>query len=203
MIYVVSGFRRSGTTAMMHALNAGGIPAVTSIEMDRRSAEYPSINGYVPTPIEHQYEIGRLVYLNGESMRNFVKAHPGTAIKVFFDGLPTLPVSEYTVIFMRRNSEEIKASVKQVEDFRALIKMGKNPTDAGYFDVYKDYNSADIKHCLDIAQARSDMDVKVVWFDQLIAEPQETLEKLELPFDAAEAAKAINPEFYRFRLEAA
>jgi hypothetical protein len=157
MIYIVSGFRRSGTTAMMHALNAGGIPAVTNTEMDRRNAEYPSINGYVPTPIEYQYEIGRPVYLNGESMRNFVKAHPDTAIKIFFDGLPTLPVSEYTVIFMRRDPREIVASVQQVEEFRAAIKMRTNPDNFGYFDVYKDYNSDDVKHCLDIAHGKRSM----------------------------------------------
>jgi hypothetical protein len=45
--------------------------------------------------------------------------------------------------------------------------------------------------------------VKEVWFDQLIVEPEKTLEKLELPIDAAEAAKVINPKFYRFRAEAA
>ena len=208
MIYVVSGYRRSGTSAMMTALNAGGMPCLSNSKLDEHTAKQRRIDGYKPTK-DLLYEVGRDFYMRPGVVRKFVSEHDDIALKVFYDGLPILPVHDYTVIFMQRDLEEIKLSIKAVDRYRdASIGSKVNKQESYPFNVYTDHRPADVKQCLDIAKSRSDMSVIEVWFRDLIENPIETLKaikhtplgRMRVPIDTAKAAEVIDPDWYRSRV---
>ena len=201
MIYVVSGYRRSGTTAMMKALVSGGIPAATNKRIDRINNKMPVVRGYMPNPRGALWEMGHEFYMVPDLMRAFVDNHQDCAIKIFFDGLPWLPVCEqgYTVIFMRRPDEEIRASVETFEKYRGEIMQQSNPKDKRPFDIYRDYNPDHVQWCLDIAKQRRDITVHEVWFADLVDDPVGVIEGLGLPVDVKASATAIDHKWYRNR----
>lgn len=201
MIYVVSGYRRSGTTAMMKALISGGIPAATNRRVDAFNNKIPTVNGYRPSPRGSLWEMGHEFYLNPDVLHWFVNNHFDCALKIFFDGLPWLPVCEqgYTVIFMRRPDEEIIASVESVERYRNEVMQKPNPKDKRPFDVYRGYNPNHVQWCLEIAKQRRDIELHEVWFADLINDPAGVIDELGLPVDVQMASSAIDPKWYRSR----
>ncbi len=200
MIYVVSGYRRSGTSAMMTALNAGGMPCLSNSKLDEHTLKQRRIDGYKPTK-NILYEVGRDFYMTPGAIRKFVSENDEIALKVFYDGLPILPAHEYTVIFMQRNLEEITLSIKAVDKYRdAALGRKVNKQESYPFNVYHDHRPADVRQCLDIAKTRSDMNVIEVCFRDLIEEPVRVLESLNIPIDVGKAAKAIDPDWYRSRV---
>jgi len=109
---VVSGLPRSGTSMMMHMLEAGGIDIITDKE---RKADEDNPNGY--------YELEIVKRMTRENV-GWLKKSSGKAVKIISQLLKDLPAEhEYKVIFMHRNMKEILASQKQM-----LIHRGE-PTD--------------------------------------------------------------------------
>ena len=205
MIYVVSGYRRSGTSAMMAALSAAGLPVLSNARLDDFLRDQPEIDGYRPVKLGY-YEVGRSFYLNPLVMRRFVAEHDGVALKVFYDGLPVLPAGEYTVIFMHRDPQEIIKSLERVDKYKESIRQEKNPKSNRYpFDVYAEYRPDDVQHCLEIVRARKDIDVVEVQFRDLVESPVETLNSIKhtplgrvrVPIDVDKAAEVIDPDWYR------
>jgi len=200
MIYVVSGYRRSGTTAMMRALNQGGLDFLADKELQSEWNQAPQ-DGYQPLPDGGLFELGRNSYINPKIMRMLIdKAPDQICIKVFFDGLPVLPVSDYTVIFMRRDADEIEQSMQAVDRYKRKRDFPVHKRARLPFDVYAPYDANNLKHCLDIAKARQDMKVLEVEFRDLVEDPGAVLTRLELPIDIEKAASAIDPDWYRCRV---
>lgn len=113
-ITIVSGLPRSGTSMMMSALQAGGMPLV----VDRvRAADANNPKGY--------YEFERVKQLPKGDAR-WLKDARGKAVKVISALLTFLPPEyEYRVIFMERDLDEIMASQQ-----RMLARSGKpDPSD--------------------------------------------------------------------------
>ncbi|MCB2202670.1 sulfotransferase [bacterium] len=108
-ITVVSGLPRSGTSMMMSALQAGGMPLV----VDRiRGADANNPKGY--------YEFERVKRLPKGDTR-WLKGAGGKAVKVISALLTFLPPDyNYRVIFMERDLDEIMASQQ-----RMLARSGK------------------------------------------------------------------------------
>jgi hypothetical protein len=198
MIYVVSGYRRSGTSAMMGVLKASGLPFISNAKTDELVKKQPVINGYKPTKNGY-FEVGRNFYSNAQCMRDFVRDQDETAIKIFYDGLPILPAGKYTVIFMQRDSVEIIESLKRFDEYRQTFKQRPVDENDSYpFDLYAEYKPADVQHCLDIAKQRNDINVIEVNFKDLIDNPIQVFERLKkngVPIDADN--DVIDPDWYR------
>lgn len=102
MIYLVSGFWRSGTSMMMRALQAGGL----DIAYTMQRTNYIALHGYEPTP-------GGVYETDAAEFRrpDFVQVYDGKALKVPLTELMNLPAHEYKLIFMLRNPEAIRRSM--------------------------------------------------------------------------------------------
>lgn len=199
MIYLVSGYRRSGTSAMMRALIAGGLKAVRDGGLER-TGNAPDSTGWRPNP-GGLYEVGR----NFWRQPPFLKAlRNGLLYKCFFDILPNLPgrSCEYAVVFMRRDPREIEASLERTREYLRDRKIVGVAPLHWPFDVYRDYDQRCIDMVLGICGERRDVRLMEVDYAELVADPLRTLSRVaaffELPdFNLEAAAEVIDPELYR------
>lgn len=106
-IVVVSGLPRSGTSMMMRALEAGGIPPLTD---QIRAADDDNPKGY--------YEFERVKRLpQGDAA--WLDEARGRSVKVISALLTYLPPShQYHVIFMRRHLDEVLRSQRKMLERR-------------------------------------------------------------------------------------
>lgn len=208
---------------MMAALKASGLPLLSNSRLDGFTARHPVIDGYKPTKTL-LYEVGRSFYLRPNLMRDLVANDIDLGIKVFYDGLPVLPVGEYTVIFMHRDPGEIAESLLKLEKYKQSFNKDESLGDDGHtslfeirdvdmgveanqypFHVYRKYKPDDVQHCLDIVKQRRDIDVIEVQFSDLIKNPVKTLNfirktpcgRIRVPIDVEKAAAVIDPDWYR------
>jgi len=106
MIYITSGFMRSGTSCMMESLEAGGMEAVYSAQRDERMNKKWGDPDYKPN--ERYYELEAEDYQDA----SFPSAYEGKLIKCLWGGMLRIrPVTEYRVIFMRRDTKAIQRSL--------------------------------------------------------------------------------------------
>ena len=127
MIYIVSGYMRTGTTMMMRALEAGGMPAYYEDEL----YELP------------KDEIARAV-LNPHTI-------DGKLFKCIAGGLLRLAAWKYKIIFMQRHYSEIKSSCDNLfgadtplcseKDFHQLMRYT-----AGVIDQRRDMQWTGIQY---------------------------------------------------------
>ena len=97
-LIVVSGLPRSGTSMMMKALAAGGLPVVRD---EHRPADEHNPGGY--------FEDQRVAYLASEA--SWLQQHRGSAVKILSHLLPAIPVDlKAKVLLMRRPLVEVVAS---------------------------------------------------------------------------------------------
>ena len=188
MIHVVSGLYRSGTSAMMAALIAGGMPAAWSEHRNELAAAHAD-DKYHPNR-GGLYEINLKEY----GGLRFPLDYQGKLIKVMLWGLDSLAVNPegYRVIIMRRDPEEIRQS------YEAFFQGSKCPP-------LKEYTER-IERARAMLENRRDVQsVSVVSYrEHLVAKPEQTMIGLRgsgWPIDPLESAAVIDPEQYRFRLE--
>jgi hypothetical protein len=182
------------------------------------------VDGYSPSP-GGLLEIGRNQYLDPLWLREHYPDN--SLVKIFHEGLPYLPSASgffkepnYTIIFMRRSEEEINASVERTEkylkDLEAAVKQ-KNPDQeprvlferyGGFdgFDLYKEYNAQDIAHAIGICDARKDIKIIEVQFEDFIKDTRAELLKIigQLPTLVTKekfefAVDQVKPEFHRIK----
>jgi hypothetical protein len=111
-VTVISGLPRSGTSMMMSALQAGGLPLLVD---GQRRADASNPKGYFEYEPVKKLPKGQTGWL--------LSAH-GKAVKIISALLITLPDDfRYRVIFMDRNIDEVLASQK-----RMLQRAGKQET---------------------------------------------------------------------------
>ena len=203
MIYIVSGYRRTGTSAMMRALHAGGIPAIFMPDLE---AANPDESGYQPNP-GGLYEVGLNQYVNADFLRVI---DDESVIKILFDGLPFLPYRDYKIIWMERDLEEIRVSTERVDKHLIDSSDGKlrgaidarKVTNILTFCCFRPYKQADMDHVLGICEARSDMHIIKVQFSELIRQPKRvftTLKLMGVPINVSKAAAAIDPQLWRVK----
>lgn len=176
MIGIVSGLERSGTSMMMQILEAGGI----SVAYDNsRPANKHNPRGY------YELEGGKVITALMES-RFAVKEYDGSFVKVTAYGLNFLPYANYRIIYMRRNLDEVLASQRQ---------MGA--TESEYLAAKLDYS------CLKLVQRRFDMQSTIVWYNDVLGNPEKEMSKLRSflgnGFDIDRAIAAIDDSLYRNR----
>ncbi|MFH1763519.1 MAG: sulfotransferase domain-containing protein [Gemmatimonadota bacterium] len=113
-VVVVSGLPRSGTSMVMQMLEAGGMEAVTD---GHRPPDESNLRGYFELERVKALEAGDVAWVEGAQ---------GRVVKVIAYLLEHLPrTSQYRVIFMVRNLDEVLASQAKM-----LALLGE-PADAG------------------------------------------------------------------------
>lgn len=205
MITVVSGHRRSGTSMMMRALHASGMDILYNPTLE---AVNPDENGYQPNP-GGLYEVGFISYMSPKFLRLLPKNT--CAIKILWDGLVYLPKGDWKIIFMERDPEEIEASSARVD--KHILSSGKqsainHPVTATLpFCCYRTYNQDNIDHVLGIMDARRDVEIIRVQYQDVIDNPVAVFERLKytplgkerLPIDVEKAAAIVDPDLRRER----
>jgi len=183
-ITIVSGLPRSGTSMMMKMLEAGGIPPLT----DRiRTADDDNPKGY--------YEFERVKKLDKGDTTWVVEAF-GKSVKVISALLKYLPADyEYKVIFMRRSTEEILASQKQM-----LIRRGE-PTDRVGDDELADYFAKHLNAVEQWLQSQPNVSVLYSSYNRVLESPLESAQEinrfLDNRLDVQAMAAVVDPDLYR------
>jgi len=193
--YIVSGHRRSGTSAMMQALAKGQTEGTCIFAARDRILGNVERDGYRPIPGLF-LEVGQS-YKDAEWLRQMPD---NIFVKIFFDGLPNLPLGKYKVIFMVRDEWEINHSIDRAEKHIRSMGVPENPPSDDTFYIYRKYSQDDIDHVLGICEARSDIDLIKVNFTDMIKHPKHEFETLRLrgiPIDPEKSALAIDPSYYR------
>lgn len=180
MIYLVSGYMRSGTSMMMQCLEAGGMPVAYSTKRnslnDRRSDEH-----YKPNPKglyePDDSEIGK---------PGWPREHDEKALKVVAPFVRHLSVHAYRAVFMQRDPEEIRQS------YEAAFK-GK-------------VTCEQIEQCQQAAlesldNRRDVLTVNILQYADVVVDPLRAMQSLNWPINTDKAASVVQPELYRFRLE--
>lgn len=182
MIYIVSGFPRSGTSVMMQALEAGGFETIKNEQRSKR----------VHGRDDSQYQMNPDdVYESTEKERmdhNWPRQHEGKVIKVVTMWLSNLAVwpGGYRVLFMRRNLEEIRQSYEAA--FNRCLTV-------------EQINNAVCTARETLANRRDVIDVHQIWYENLVmGDPVYELTNLNWPIDVDKAANIIDPSRYRFNL---
>jgi hypothetical protein len=232
MKYIVSGYRRTGTSMMMRALSKGSgagfhitrriytkkLRVLASNESEESNQE---VNGYRPNP-NGLFEVSHGRYLNALYLR---KLPHGCLIKIFFDGLIALPHSQYKIIFMTRNHREIEASLNRIKQYKedqydagpSWEEVTKDwpPKAKEYaelleervsrvmpFDRSRPYNQYDIDHVLGICEAREDIDLIKVNYNDVIDDPEREFRRLAswgIPINPETSASTVDKKLYRSR----
>ena len=123
-ITIVSGLPRSGTSAMMQMLQAGGMPILTD---SHRPPDEDNPRGY--------FELEPVKRTKQDP--SWVRDATGKAVKVIHLLLPHLPPSyEYRVIVMRREMGEILSSQRRMLDRHG--RRGADLTNEHLARVYAD-----------------------------------------------------------------
>ena len=164
MIYLITGYPRSGTTAAMQCMEAGGLPIAYEGTRDQELAGWFG-------PRESVYEFRRETMCDPMWPRQW----DGHCIKVL-GGLEQMARSKYRVVFMTREVKAIQCSYEKAFIYKPSLK--EITITQGKF--------------LNTLQRRDDIvDIQFMAYEDLLAHPQATLELLRWPIDAAKAATAV------------
>ena len=184
-ITIVSGLPRSGTSMMMSALKAGGMPLLTD---EIRGADPNNPKGYYEFERVKKLPKGDVAWLNSAR---------GKAVKVISALLEYLPPDyHYQVIFMERNLEEILAS-----QHRMLVRTGKEQqhpvADETIRQSYQNHLS-EVKFYL---EDKDWIETLYVSYNQILQQPLEGFKGvavfLDGRVDPAAMAKVVDPSLYR------
>lgn len=178
MIYLVTGYMRSGTSLMMQALEAGGLPVIK--HPSRRALNERCADArYRPNPLD-LYEPA------WADMRqvDFPRFHDGHALKIVVPWLGRLAVHVYRVVFMRRDPEEIRQSYEAA--FNGHVSVAQ---------IERAVHEA----LRTLANRRDVLEVHELGYADLVQRPSESLASLHWPIDIPVAAAVVDPSQYRFQ----
>lgn len=185
IVYVVSGFMRTGTSMMMKALEAGGIKAEYKQSRDVMKNHFADEN-YDPN-IGGLYELEKSDYMEF----GFPEKYVGKLIKALNSGVPRMAVMPgIRVVFMMRDQEEIRQSYEAF--FNAPLKN---------MDHYK-------KNMIDIIKRiknRKDLlSIHVFNYREVVEDPLKffiQLKQAGWPINPENSAAVINKKYCRFKKE--
>ena len=184
-ITIVSGLPRSGTSMMMQAIEAGGIPALAD---HIREKDEDNPKGY------YEFEPVKKTKDNP----SWVPGARGKVVKMVYSLLYDLPETyEYRVIFMRRNMDEVLASQKKMLERSG--KKGASVSDAKLAELF----TAQLAKFDRWVEARNNIALLSINYKDMIASPKGECEKigefLGGALDTDAAAAAVDPSLYRNR----
>lgn len=184
MLYIVSGFMRSGTSMMMRALEAGGLEAVYSTKRDTEMNARWGDPDYLPN--DSYYELDAEDYLRGDLEQRY----PGKLVKCLWGGVLRLPPGDYRVVFMRRPAAEIRVSLLAFfgSDYAARQFPDLDKAMDGVIEILRD--------------RRSFRSVDVLQYRDVLSDPVAAFASLQWPIDVAKAAAVPQAEKARFSAHA-
>ncbi|MCK5185623.1 MAG: sulfotransferase family protein [Deltaproteobacteria bacterium] len=184
-ITIVSGLPRSGTSMMMQAIEAGGIPALTD---NIRKKDEDNPKGY------YEFELAKKT----KDDPSWVPGARGKVVKMVYALLYDLPGEyEYCVIFMRRNINEVLASQKIM--LQRSGKQGASISDEKLAELFK----AQLEKFDHWIKTRKNFSILPVDYKDMITSPKVQCERINkflggvLDIDASVAA--VDPSLYRNR----
>lgn len=185
MIYIVTGYMRTGTSMMMASLINGGMEAVWSEQ--RNSLANSHSDSYYHPNKQGLYEIPLDEYSNFL----FPKQYQNKLIKIMTWGMSNIAVDEYRIILMKRNKEEIRQSY---EGFFGRPLKDKS------FDLYEERMVELEKTLLNRRDIKS---LNIFNYRDIIENPSKLAELIDSgwQFDLDKAISVIDENQYRFRLE--
>lgn len=184
MIYIVSGWMRSGTSMMMKALMNGGLTGYYDESRNKMNDNYgdehykPNEGGF--------FEPKKDDFADWD----FPKMHDGKVIKVLHSGIPKLPPFQYNMVIMRRDVEEMRQSY---EGF-----FNNKPPKV--LDRYEKLMTLLVDH----ADNRRDMKWTMLNYRDVVENPRaafSSLLKNGFPIDVEKASQTVDPALYRYRKE--
>ena len=188
-ITVVSGLPRSGTSLMMQALAAGGLPPLTDAQ---RAADPSNPRGYL--------ELEAVKRLKTD--RSWLPQARGKAVKIIHLLLPELAAAadageQYRIVMMRRPVEEVVASQRAM-----LARQGKAAAavpDAQLGKLFVDQ----LERAERLLASRPGFRVCTVHYPALVADAATEVARVNAflggGLDEAEMARAVDPSLYRER----
>ena len=190
-IFMVTGFMRSGTSMMMKALGAGGMPLAYEPKRDEMNQRFGD-SDYQPNEGGF-YEMERETYQHPD----FPLPFKGRLIKGLVGCLQRLPVAKYKIVMMMRDPEEIRQS------YEAFFNK-PCPNIGGRKFTNKNYQKAIEEHIEQIDN-RLDAEVLIVNYREVVEDPEKRFRFLlnwgRWPIDPIKAAAVVNPDKCRFRRE--
>jgi len=182
-VYIVSGLPRSGTSLLMQALQAGGLPVATD---GKREPDESNPKGY----LEIESIIDKL-----RDNPEIVFSFEDHVVKIIAYGLQYLPRGNYRVVYMERNIEEILDSMEKMMN----AKDEERKSTKAAFEKLNEKSKTDIS-------GREDMEVLFVSYNEILSNPTEQLEKVHRFFadkdlDLDGMVEAVDRKLYRQRRE--
>ncbi len=184
-ITIVAGLPRSGTSMMMQAIEAGGIPALTD---GIREKDVDNPKGY--------YEFEAVKKTRADSF--WVTEADGKVVKMVYSLLYDLPDDyEYRVVFLQRELKEVLASQKKM-----LERMGKKGASIGdekLSELFKAQLEKFHKWIVD----KDNFSIVLIDYKNMIKSPAEQAEKVDAllgnVLDKEGFVSAVDPSLYRNR----
>ncbi len=184
-ITIVAGLPRSGTSMMMQAIEAGGIPALTD---GIREKDVDNPRGY--------YEFEPVKKTKTDS--SWVRQAEGKVVKMVYSLLYDLPDDhEYRVVFLQREMKEVLVSQKKM-----LERTGNKGANISEEKLAELFNAQLEKFYKWIAD-KNNFSIVLIGYQDMIKSPVEQAEKVDgllgniLNKDGF--ASAVDPSLYRNR----
>jgi len=179
MLYVVAGHRRTGTSAMMQALENGGMDACYA--QTSNQDPYPDIKVCRWYPGDH-YELTDA----DQKDESFPRTYDGKLIKSLNFGVIGMRTMDngIKVIYMRRNAEEVRQS--HYGFYPKFNWVGFNA------EHYSNIDDAIVENIVNRRDVRS---LNTVWYQELIDDPVRIFSSLKnngWDIDVDKAAKVID-----------
>jgi len=186
-ITVVSGLPRSGTSMMMSALKAGGMPLLVD---GLREADRNNPKGY------YEYEPVKKLAKGSVNWLDFAK---GRAVKIISALLEFLPKNyQIRTIFMERDIEEILASQKRMLNRSGVVE--EHPVSDE--EMQKSYQ-AHLKQVKSYLEENDWLKVIYVSYNQVLQDPDGEFQKvarfLDDIVDPSAMVSVVDPDLYRER----
>lgn len=186
-IIVVSGLPRSGTSMMMHMLEAGGVAIMTDAE---RGADVDNPKGY--------FELERIKDLEKETDKSYLREARGKAVKAISFLVKNLPDdNDYRVIFMRRDLDEVLTSQEKM-----ISRLDQGDTSAQREALKEAYRNDIVRtrlHC----RSRPNFELIEVRYKTAVEDPASVArsvnEFLGGSLDESAMSEAVDASLYRNR----
>lgn len=176
--YIVSGIERSGTSLMMQVLHKGGLPVAFD---DSRADDEHNPRGY------YELEGGKIINRLMDGTFD-LQSWRGHIIKVTAYGLKYLPKTNYKILYMMRNIDEV---------LKSMQKMGADIDEVKDRMLFSKLN----RFSFELMRSRDDMEYIRVNYSDLVDSPRREMERVSRffgeTFDVDTAIKAVEPSLYR------
>ena len=182
--YIVSGLERSGTSLVMQALHAGGVPC--AFHTSSRPPDDNSPRGYF------ELEGGKVISRLRDGVFPLAD-YRGRFIKITAYGMKSLPPGKYCVIYTERNIEEVLDSM---EKMAGVEDANREETRASFIKLNEMIKG--------LISGRADVRLLLVNYNAIVKDPAAEVRRMagfigQPGIDEKAMAAAVDEKLYRKR----